>query len=438
MIIKEFILHTTIKVMKNFYALIFIITLVSCNKVKPILDEIKNPPGVNDITAGLSNDLSVWPNKKSYTNSDQWLINNHDKIEVLKPRVLLIDFYNRRSAAECLEFTNKVINAMAEGSRFQGYKNPGAAAQVQYTLTKYLDLRDNSGKDVSDKRPHKADGSFDQAGLFTDAFAPNLGYRDKTKKRWLRLGELFDLGIINECWVIGPNTVYEAQGRVRKYDANLRFTGYYNDCLNGCYDFGEAGRQTSVSIRLGEINPDRGPGCATHAFGHAIERMAEDIIYFKNVAERFFNFNLDQRYGAPFLNQYQSPYNTNPPECFIYNAPSRIQTVNNYLPAWTFDNWGEGCGNFHFPINGKFHYDYYSTQTLPCSCENYGKNNGPGGSDQKNNYDYSLVSRWNTDAYNDCGGEYIIYLRQNMPGYKNGRTGDDGKPMKSWWPFLYY
>ncbi len=386
----------------------------------------------------LSDDLTVWPNKKSYTNSDKWLIQNHERIRILYPRLLVIDFYNKKSEAYCREFVNKVIHAFSEGSRYQAFRDSSSQPQLVYKITKYINLRDGSGKDISEMRPHKADGSFNEAAMFEDGFAPHLGYRNADNTRWLRLGELFDNGIINECWVVAPNTLYEVQGRARKYDSAFNFTGKYNECLNACYDFGKAGRQTSVTIRLGEINVDRGVGCATHAFGHAIERMAlDDIPYFGKVANRFFNFDLDSRYGAPFSNQYACPYYVKPPECFNYYGKTII-TVNNYLPSWTFNNWGEGCGNIHFPINGRYQYDYNNTQTIKCTCENYGKKNGPDGKDKQHDYNASLVQRWNTSAYNDCGGEFVMYLRQNMPGYNSGAFDDDGNPMKSWWPFYYY
>ena len=416
------------------------ITLTCFSKKGPVLKDPTFPGSTIhfDVKEGLSKDRSTWPNIKSHTNSDTWLIKNHGKIKMLNPRLIVIDFYNKRSEEYCREFVDKVIHAFAEGSRYHGFKDSSARPQLVYNLKKYINLRDSSGKDISDKRPHLADGSFDEAALFGDEFAQYLGYRDPRNTRWLRLGELFDEGIINECWVVAPNTFYEVQGRARKYDSSFRFTGAYNECLNACYDFGQVGKRTSVTIRLGEINVDRGVGCATHAFGHALERMAlGDIPYFGKVAGPFFNFNLDTRYGAPFDTQYPCPYYVTPPDCFSYSGQT-ITTVNNHLADWIFKNWGEGCGNIHFPINAKFQYDYNNPQTVMCSCENYGKKNGPGGADLQNAYNPDIVKQWKTNAYSDCGGEYVMYLRQNMPGYNSGAVSDDGKPMKSWWPFYFY
>ena len=393
-----------------------------------------------DVKSGLTTDLSVWPNTTSYTNSDPWLIQNHDKVRQLRPRVLVIDFRNGKSLLVARAFVDKVSAAIAEGSKYHGYKDSSAASQLVYTVVKFLDLRDGSGKEESDFRPHNVDGSFNEAGLFDNAFAKKLGYKDSSSSRYLRLGELFDKGIINACWVIGHHTLYEGQGRIRQYDSAFRFTGKYNECVNACYDFGDKGRQTSVTIRLGEINLDRGVGCATHAYGHAIERMVlGHNPYLEKVASRFFNFDLTQRLEAPIDNLYAAPYYVKPPESFSYaDSGHTIKTVNNYLPAWISHAWGMGCGAVHFAPNATFQYDNASNLSVMCSCENYGLKNGANGTDLQTVYNHTLVKRWNTDSFNDCGGDWQIYLRQNIPGYNSGATGDDGKPMKSWWPFLFY
>ena len=39
---------------------------------------------------------------------------------------------------------------------------------------------------------------------------------------------------------------------------------------------------------------------------------------------------------------------------------------------------------------------------------------------------------------NDCQGPWVVYWRQNMPGFENRCKDDTGKPMKNWWPFLFY
>jgi hypothetical protein len=45
---------------------------------------------------------------------------------------------------------------------------------------------------------------------------------------------------------------------------------------------------------------------------------------------------------------------------------------------------------------------------------------------------------WRTAWNHRCMGAWLVYWRQNMPGYDNKQKDDDGKAMKNWWPFLFY
>ena len=38
----------------------------------------------------------------------------------------------------------------------------------------------------------------------------------------------------------------------------------------------------------------------------------------------------------------------------------------------------------------------------------------------------------------DCGGGWMVYMGQSMPGLGNQAKSVDGKPMLNWWPFLFY
>jgi hypothetical protein len=42
------------------------------------------------------------------------------------------------------------------------------------------------------------------------------------------------------------------------------------------------------------------------------------------------------------------------------------------------------------------------------------------------------------DLAPDYMGRWLVYWRQNMPGYRNKSRDKQGKPMKNWWPFLFY
>jgi hypothetical protein len=38
----------------------------------------------------------------------------------------------------------------------------------------------------------------------------------------------------------------------------------------------------------------------------------------------------------------------------------------------------------------------------------------------------------------DCGGDFLVYWYQHMPGKDSAQLFDDGRPMLSAWPFLFY
>ncbi len=62
---------------------------------------------------------------------------------------------------------------------------------------------------------------------------------------------------------------------------------------------------------------------------------------------------------------------------------------------------------------------------------------GPKGSDVAQPFSNEVFRRYR-DLAPDCMGAWLVYWRQNMPGYKNRQKDEDGKPMKNWIPFLFY
>ncbi|HEY4183411.1 MAG TPA: hypothetical protein VGP07_00005, partial [Polyangia bacterium] len=86
----------------------------------------------------------IWPNDISHTNSDAWLIEHHDELVGLAPRVLLLDFYNGlpsmqlpvASVEQITQLAKQQSAAQALGSRFHGYSDPSAPAFVDYQIVK--------------------------------------------------------------------------------------------------------------------------------------------------------------------------------------------------------------------------------------------------------------------------------------------------------------
>jgi hypothetical protein len=72
-----------------------------------------------------------------------------------------------------------------------------------------------------------------------------------------------------------------------------------------------------------------------------------------------------------------------------------------------------------------------------CSIEDYRIGSGPGDKDLQKEWSDQAFKRYNQLA-GDCMGPWLVYRRQNMPGYANRSKDADSKPMKNWFVFLFY
>jgi hypothetical protein len=378
----------------------------------------------------------VWPNETSFTNSDDWLVEHHDEITELRPRVLLVNFVEGRDEQEVRAAAEDNAAALAEGSRYHGYSNASAPAFLNYQVVHYVDLPG---------QPTRSGNGFGYAEFMTSqTFADKVGMTAPGGTRNLTVCELFEQGLINEAWVAersdDPAKLYEILARGQEYNADFsKKAGEFDNCSgNGCVNGFECG----VSVRLGEINLDRGPGCATHAYGHGIESQVKrnQIPYFTRNATRFFNFGLDDSYGTPFGDFYMCPYDTT--QCVQYPTPTRATNGSASNQSFNIEGYGIGCGNVHFAPHSRGHYDFENSSagvTAAATCEGYGLGAGPNGADVTTDIDYDVYRSYNQDsALNDCGGGWQTYMRQSFPGYQNQAKDMDGQPMKNWWPFLFY
>ena len=62
---------------------------------------------------------------------------------------------------------------------------------------------------------------------------------------------------------------------------------------------------------------------------------------------------------------------------------------------------------------------------------------GPGGKDVPRPWSNAAFAKYR-DLAPDCTGAWLVYWRQNFPGLDNKQKDDTGRPMKNWWPFLFY
>ena len=103
----------------------------------------RTPEGVTGATGSKGHGETVekqspdyWPNEVSSANSDDWLVENHDRIRVMRPKVLVLVFMN--GWYDEVAYTEQMIKALAESTRYHGYKDPDAPAFMNDLGDSYL------------------------------------------------------------------------------------------------------------------------------------------------------------------------------------------------------------------------------------------------------------------------------------------------------------
>jgi hypothetical protein len=336
--------------------------------------------------------LPSWPNEYSRANSDAWLPAHHDALRVIKPRVLVLDFHNDLSVAQVRQVAQRQIDALADSSRYHGYKAADAEAFLQYELLDVIDLTDRPPPSSwafssSTKVPLNAEGTFDLAALFSPRFDALYQQRDQEQQP-LGLCALFERGVINELWLaVGdparePASMVECKARYgadnRRRDGRLQGTSHSDECAR----FPVCG----ASVRIAHLSPLRGLGCDLLVRGWAIRGSLRNIPYLAANAQAF----MDE------------------------------------------------CGDPEFPPNATEKWDFENRTVVQARCAHYGLRDAADASDLREPYSFATLAALAARYPADCGGPWQVYWRQNMPGLDNRATDADGKPMKNWWPFLFY
>lgn len=392
---------------------------------------------------GLGDDLSVWPNRVSYHNSDPWLIEHHDRIRVLKPRLLVLNFSNDRDPAWIQQRTEETIRALAESSRYHGFRNHDAPAFLQYEVVKYVDLRDMpipEGRAArnSAKYPRGPRQNTLYAPFYSPEFAQHYGFVDPEQPdRHLDLHELIHAGLVHELWFYG---VHDDEGAAFE---SVEFKQYYDEAFKPLPErFGRSGNGhprdmpwSGRSFRISWFNTNRGLGCALENFGHALEGTANAnaIPYFKKYFDEFAEFNLNTRFPEFPVDRL---YAVGPDDKIEYPTPTTL-VMHKDGKTHTIENYVAMGGNVHFPPGARNHYDLVSPYTVQTTIENWRLRNGPDGQDRVHEFERARFEAYHELAP-DCMGRWLVYWRQCMPGLDNLCRDDDGKPMKNWWVFLFY
>jgi hypothetical protein len=362
----------------------------------------------------------VWPNAESAANSDPWLVANHDRIRSMRPRVLVVNFVHGLAEWEARHKVEWLCRTLRESSRWQGFRDPAAPPFLEPQIAGIVDLTEPRGRvDRNSARfPRAADGvGFDYGALH------ELRLHDG-----LRLDELAERGLVNEVWLLADHTAHSAPWETvevkRTYDADFQPLGFEAQAGNsGPHDAPWIGRSLCILF----VNFARGVGCAMESLGHSLERMATcgALPYFERYFREFAMLDLDRRLGLPFESLYgrDHPVAYPTPSSLRYRVGWRRHTVRDYVVAG---------GNVHFMPNGRHDYDLDNRAPVLSTIETWRQPE-------------QVARPWTPDVLEryrdlapDCMGRWVVYWRQNMPGLGNTARDDDERPMKNWWPFLFY
>ena len=208
---------------------------------------------------------------------------------------------------------------------------------------------------------------------------------------------------------------------------------------------------TGRSLRIYFLNYSRGAGCLLHSLGHEFEfRYNESRIYspgqpydgdsphpwMQPLFRRFAGFDLATRYGAPFDSLYAGGDDYAYGDCNGAGVCDSLSyPAGNGYPAGTISGYQPACGNVHYAPGAAHGYDYEPQATVRSFCESFQKPAEAATALSFHNWDY-ITQDPAIDG--DCGGKFLVYWYQNMPGLDNDAFDLDGAPMKNWWPFMYY
>ena len=397
----------------------------------------------------------IWPNAQSSKNSDPWLALHHNEIQELHPRFLVINFANNRKIADVQARFQTQKDWMKEGSRYHGYSDPNAKPFLIYELAKFVDLSDLNPSDSPNpnstkmpRRPKNGGNDLDYSQLFSQKYADYYGFADPDKPGHnLTMCELFAKGIVNDIFLVVNKTAPDDQmpeileykqeytnkdeirpGKFDQYAGNGFFDAADIPAVNAC------GR----SVRIGFLEMTGVLGNSMQVNAHNYEHIGtRAVLHFDEMFKPFANFDLNTRYNTSFSDWYgQCSKSDN--TCISYPDQNSVTFSDNGVMR-TVSPFNQGCGNGHFPPNGRSNYDQTNAFTVLSSCEHYGMHDGPGGKDIQTPYDVHTLDRWK-DKYgvSAVGGAWYMYWFQSWPGVNNQAKMPDGTPMKNWWIYLYY
>lgn len=370
----------------------------------------------------------AWPNEESRANSDRWLVEHHDAITVMRPRVLVLQFLNVGTSEMWRDHAERVLADLRESTRYHAYADPRATPFVDYRLFDLVELRDASQFVTSGLLPRTQGGDVDWPRLFSPEYKGTLGLADPWDvPETLSLCELFERGLVHELWVFAEPTRPAIQSfgeRRQAYDAS-------GEAIPGVFTAtpGFENVACGVTVRAGIVDVGLEPECAMLARDSLFERTYAAQPYLAENAAPFLNFGMRERHGTPFDNWFELCGNVQRP-CIDYPTPSSVEGTLPDGSEFAIDPFVQGCGSTLFAPNSRFALDFDNPEPVRARCEHFGR---PGDEPFGVELLGSGAARSGT-----CGGSWQIYRNQSIPGHESGARDTLGGPMKNWWPFRFY
>ena len=386
----------------------------------------------------------VWPNKQSRANSDPWLRLHHTEVTKMRPRVLVLNFVNGLAEEAAKRKAEALALAIRESSRYHGSSDASAPPFLEYQIFKVVNLTDEAelpdemrmegNSSLYPRIPDKNEiPNFRYEALYSEEFTEKYGV-EKPGGGKASLTDMVEVGMVHEVWLIanqgafgGPfgcvevKQAYSEEGRPIARKSVQAGTGAATDLPF-----------TGKSLRVLFLNAERNVGCALENLSRALETLSASkaVPYFTRYFEEYAGFDLKARFRLPFA----SLYGRNGME-MDYPEPGKIRYVAKgetrtleYTPAG---------GNVSFPPNARRDGDTENRQPVLSTIEHFRLRDGEGGKDKAERWTPERFQKYR-DLAPDCMGPWLVYWRQNMPGFNNKAVDDAGRPMKNWWPFLFY
>lgn len=390
----------------------------------------------------------VWPNKESSANSDEWIRLHHNRISQMRPRVLVLNFINGTGNAEAQRKAEALIAAIRESSRYHGYRDPKAPPFLDYQIFKVVSITDPNPLPEAERQdgnsslyprvPNWQPGmvNFQYNALFSEQFTRHYAVKDaQDTARLIPLDEMINKGMVNEVWFLAlqgnfgaPHPFVEIK---QGYDENSRK-------IKGKWVQAGVGEAKEIipfgrSLRILYMNGERGAGCMLETLGLGLEAMASSnaVPYFSQYFTEFAGFDFKKRYKTPFEGIHKrGEIEVEFPDTntLLYHVKGEAFAVKNYVAP---------PGSVRFCPNSRREFEMNNNKGVLSSIENYRLKNGNGGADKGELFTPAKFTRYQAIA-GDCVGPWMVYWRQSMPGFQNKCTDDMNRPMRNWWPFLFY